>query len=105
MEVSKGEIKIILEKTECLSRKDWASKLDYALWAYQTAYKTPIGTTLFRLVYRKLFHLPIELEHKAYEDTKVLNLDYQAAGEKIMLQLSENEELRLDSYKNVRLYK
>ena len=64
-EVSNREIKQILEKTVSTSRKDWSSKLDDALWAYRTAYKTPIGCTPFQLVYGKACHLPVELEHKA----------------------------------------
>nr|XP_016454791.1 PREDICTED: uncharacterized protein LOC107778972 [Nicotiana tabacum] len=35
-EVSNREIKQILEKTVCVNRKDWAAKLDVALWAYRT---------------------------------------------------------------------
>ncbi|XP_038902449.1 uncharacterized protein LOC120089096 [Benincasa hispida] len=42
-EVSNREIKSILEKFVNATRKDWAQRLDKALWAYRTAYKTPIG--------------------------------------------------------------
>ncbi|XP_076932374.1 uncharacterized protein LOC143597880 [Bidens hawaiensis] len=48
-----------------LKRKDWSVKLDNAVWAYRTAYKTPIGTTPYRLVYGKGCHLPMELAHWA----------------------------------------
>lgn len=55
-ETSNREIKQILEKIVSTSRKDWSAKSSDALWAYWTAYKTPIGTTPFKLVYGKSFH-------------------------------------------------
>jgi hypothetical protein len=77
VEVSNREIKQILEKTVATSRKDWSLKLPEALWAYRTAYKTPIGTTPFKLIYGKSCHLPVELEHKAYWAIRNLNLNYR----------------------------
>nr|GEW41671.1 reverse transcriptase domain-containing protein [Tanacetum cinerariifolium] len=57
------------------NRSSWLDKLDDALWAFRTAYKTPIGCTLYKLVYGKACHLPIELEHKAYWALKHTNFD------------------------------
>ena len=90
--MSNREIKRILEKVVCPSRKDWSLKLDEAVWAYRTAYKTPLGMSPFQLVYGKGCHLPTELEHKAYWALKKLNLDLDAAGKKRMLQLNKLDE-------------
>ncbi|GJY26712.1 reverse transcriptase domain-containing protein [Tanacetum coccineum] len=59
-------IKHILERTVNGNMNEWADKLDDALWAFRTAYKEPIGSTPFRIVYGKACHLPLEMEHKAY---------------------------------------
>ncbi|GKC50413.1 reverse transcriptase domain-containing protein [Tanacetum coccineum] len=66
VEVLNRGLKIILERTVGENRASWSDKLDDALWAFCTAFKTPIGCTPYKLVYGKACHLPIELEHKAY---------------------------------------
>ena len=77
------------------TRKDWSSKLDDALWAYRTTFKTPIGLSPFQMVYGKACHLPVEMEHKVYWALKFLNFDEALSGEKRKLQLLELEEMRL----------
>nr|GEW26419.1 hypothetical protein [Tanacetum cinerariifolium] len=79
----------------------WSDKLDDALWAFQTAYKTPIGCTSYKLVYEKACHLPIELEHKPYWALKHANFDLKTAGDHRKVQLNE---LRDQAYENSLIY-
>ncbi|GJZ13182.1 reverse transcriptase domain-containing protein [Tanacetum coccineum] len=59
VEVTNRGLKRILERTIGENRTSWSDKLDDALWAFRTAYKTPIGCTPYKLVCKKstrLFH-------------------------------------------------
>ncbi|GJZ10917.1 reverse transcriptase domain-containing protein [Tanacetum coccineum] len=84
--------------------KNWSEKLDDALWAFRTAYKTPTECTPFRLVYRKACHLPVEIEHKAYWALKQCNMDLTAATKNCFMELNELMELRDGAYENTRIY-
>ncbi|GJY21900.1 reverse transcriptase domain-containing protein [Tanacetum coccineum] len=105
VEVSNRGLKRILERTVGENRASWSDKLDDALWAFRTAYKTPIGCTPYKLVYGKACHLPIELEHKAYWALKHANFDLKTAGDQRKVQLNELSELRDQAYENSLIYK
>ncbi|GJW70260.1 reverse transcriptase domain-containing protein [Tanacetum coccineum] len=105
VEVSNRGLKRILERTVGENRASWSDKLDEALWAFRTAFKTPIGCTPYKLVYGKSCHLPIELEHKAYWALKHANFDLKTAGDHRKLQLNELNELHDQAYWNSLIYK
>ncbi len=99
-ELSNREIKNILSKMVNLDRKDWSQKLDDALWAYRTAYKTPIGMTPYKLVYGKNCNLPVGVQHRADWAIRKCNMEYDQAGKERKLNLHELEELRSQAYDN-----
>nr|GEV51561.1 reverse transcriptase domain-containing protein [Tanacetum cinerariifolium] len=80
VEVSNHGLKRILERIVGENRASWLDKLDDALWAFRTAYKTPIGCTPYKLVYGK-----------ACDHRKV--------------HLNELNELRDQAYENFLIYK
>nr|GEW53906.1 reverse transcriptase domain-containing protein [Tanacetum cinerariifolium] len=105
VEVSNRGLKRILERTIGQNRASWSDKLDDALWAFRTAYKTPIRCTPYKLVYEKACHLPMELEHQAYWALKQANFDLVVAGDHRKIQLNELNELRDQAYENSLIYK
>ena len=104
-EISNREIKNTLEKTVNTSWRDWSVKLDDALWAYRTAFKSPIGMSPYKIVFRKPCYLPLELEYKVMWVIKKLNLNCEDAKENRLLQLNELEELINEAHDNARIYK
>nr|GEV59280.1 reverse transcriptase domain-containing protein [Tanacetum cinerariifolium] len=105
VEVSNRGLKRFLERTVDENRASWSNKLDDALWAFRTAYKTPIGCTPYKLFYGKACHLLVELEHGAYLALKHANFDLKTTGDHRKIEINELNELRDQAYGNSLIYK
>nr|GEZ62328.1 reverse transcriptase domain-containing protein [Tanacetum cinerariifolium] len=105
VEVTNRGFKQILERTVGENHALWSDKLEDALWAFRTAFKTSVGCTPYRLVYGKACHLPLELKHKALWALKHANFDLKTASDHRKLQLNELSKLHDQAYKNSLIYK
>ena len=90
-------LKNILRKIVNENRTDWDTKLQSALWAYRTTYKTNIRTTPFRLAFGLEAVMPVEFQIPSLR-IQVKERLSEKESEKIRLAtLCELEENRIAS--------
>ncbi|GKA55495.1 reverse transcriptase domain-containing protein [Tanacetum coccineum] len=96
-------IKRILEITVNGNKKEWANKLDDALWAFRTAYKTPIGKHRFLQLNQLDEFRTDAYEHsraykertKHWHDSKIIDKEFQEGEEVLVF----NSRLKLFPWK------
>ena len=74
MEVTNKELEKSLSKTVQLHKRDLEERLNEAIWAYNTTWKTTTRFTPYELVYGKKVMSPIEFEIKTVRTTIELNM-------------------------------
>jgi hypothetical protein len=97
VEVTNRELENILTKTVALHKRDWATRLPEAVWAYRTTWKTTTGLTPYELVYGKKVVLPIEFEIKTLRTALQLGLSLSDAQKERLAQLHSLDELRQEA--------
>ncbi|XP_010507049.1 PREDICTED: uncharacterized protein LOC104783609 [Camelina sativa] len=103
--ISDGGTHFINKLFENLLRKHGVTHKVATPYHPQTTYKTPIGTTPFKLVYGKSCHLPVKFKYNSHWATKQMNLNVKTAAERRLIQLNELDEIRMDACENARIYK
>ena len=86
-----------------IHKKDWATKLPEALWAYRTTWKTTTGFTPFQLLYGKSAMMPVEFEYKTLRTTLELDLDLTTAQREKILTLNGLDEWRKPALHNTEM--
>ena len=79
VERSNKIIEAILTKTVASHRRDWATRLPEALWAYITTWKSTTGYSPYQLVFGKQPIFPIEFEIQTLRTTHEVVLDLTEA--------------------------
>ncbi|XP_042029766.1 uncharacterized protein LOC121776642 [Salvia splendens] len=70
-----------------------------------TAFKMPIEKSPYLLVFGKICHLSVGIEHQAFWSVKEMNLNAEACAEERKLQQQEIEEICLVAYDSAMWYK
>ncbi|GJY88688.1 reverse transcriptase domain-containing protein [Tanacetum coccineum] len=86
VEVTNRGLKRILERTVKENRASWSDKLDDALWAFRTAYKTPIGCTPYNELHDQAYEnsLIYKEKTKKLHDSKIKNRIFNV-GDQVLL--------------------
>ncbi|GJY58588.1 reverse transcriptase domain-containing protein, partial [Tanacetum coccineum] len=90
-------LKRILEKTMKDNPAIWSRRLDDALWAFRTAYKTPTGTTPYKLIYGKNCYLVL-LKDGVNMDKRSIKFLYDGGGGEARFGRNGEEEERRENF-------
>jgi len=103
VESSNKIIESILTKTIASHRRDWATRLPEALWAYRTTWRSTTGYSPYQLVFGKQPIFPIEFEIQTLRTAQEVGLDLTEAQLNRLQQINELDEIRLSALQNTAL--
>lgn len=79
MENTNKVIEAILTKKVASHRREWASRLPKALWAYPSTWRNAIGYSPYQLVFGKEPIFPIKFEIQTLRTTREVGLNLNEA--------------------------
>eukprot|EP00253_Pinus_taeda_P010895 PITA_10895 len=77
VESSNKIVETILTKTVASHRRDWATRLPEALWAYITTWRSTTGHTPYQLMFGKQPIFPIEFEIQTLRTTQEVGVFHE----------------------------
>lgn len=79
--------------------------IDGDFWAYRTTFKSPIGISPYQLLFSKVCHLLVKLEHKKLWVLKKLNMCMKDATNMSLDQSKNIDKFWLQAYELADRYK
>ena len=92
-----------MTKTVASHRRDWASRLPKALWAYRTMWRNTTGYSPYQLVFGKEPIFPIDFEIQKLRTTQEIGLDLNEAQTNRLQQINELDEIKLSDLQHTAL--
>ncbi|KAG9444903.1 hypothetical protein H6P81_016243 [Aristolochia fimbriata] len=94
----------ILKKTIGANKKSWDEKLDEALWAYRTSFRTQTQSTPYSLVYSTEVMLPLEVQLPSLRIAIREGLTTKESAQLRLAELESLEEQRLEAQQWIKCY-
>ncbi|GAA0162257.1 hypothetical protein LIER_18386 [Lithospermum erythrorhizon] len=87
-----------------MSKKNWHEKMEEALWAYRTTYRTPTQSTPYSLVYGVEVVLPLEVRIPSLRVAVNVVITQEEATQLQLQELDSLDEQRLNAQQRLESY-
>eukprot|EP00253_Pinus_taeda_P022690 PITA_22690 len=96
-------IEAILTETVASHRRDWASRLSEALWAYRTTWRNTTNHSPYQLVFGKEPIFPIEFEIRTLRTSQEVGLNLNEAQTSRLQKINKLDEIRISALQRTTL--